>query len=155
MCCSPPRPCSRGSEGEGPRQPRGFGAPRWGGSLSPWPSPRARAAPGSPPVLLSVWGGVALAFIRGHLGVVDARGLEAGRRGTSFSIAAGPEEGALPCRAPSSRAPPPVAPFSPQSRDWAPRPLPEPPQRSLFLRNTPPWGPAESLALGKVGAATR
>lgn len=40
LCAAAPEPCSRGSEGGGvPRQPRGFGAPRWGGSLSPWPSP--------------------------------------------------------------------------------------------------------------------
>lgn len=156
LCAAAPsQTCSRGSEGEGPRQPRGLWAARWAGSLTPSSTPRARAAPGPAPLPPSVWGGVAFRFFRGLRGVVDAQGLEAGSKATCLSdcCGAGGGRSSLPGSR-ASRAPPPSG--SPPTTGPGPGAPPPPRTTSaepLSLEH-PSLGPAESLTLGKVGAAT-
>lgn len=141
LCRSPPDRAPEVARGRVRGSHKGFGATRWDGSLPPYPSPRARAALGSPPLPLWVWRGVALCFFRGHGGVVDARGLEAGRKGTRFLVGAGPGEGARPSRALSSPAPPPAGPFPPDPGAGCPAPSPNHLNREPLSPEHPLLGP--------------
>lgn len=99
----------------------------------PWPCPTAPFGLGRGRSLLLPWA-------LGRRGRAR-KDLRPGPRRHAFLIAAGPGEGAPPGRGP--RPPghlPPAGPFPP-GQDRAPRPLPEPPQQSLFLWNTPLLGP--------------
>lgn len=136
----PPRPAPEVERGRVRGSHKGFRATCWGGSLSPYPTPGARAAlalPHYPP--RSGEGSLSASSVDTRASWTR-KDLRPGGRGHAFLIATGPREGALPCPGPGPlwHLPQPV-PFPP-SQDWAPRPLPNHLSRASFS-GTPFLGP--------------